>query len=135
MQIRPRHLQDLLIQIQESQLQIRMENPRVILDQHQQWAELGLRRPLELSRQIQGESRRKVLQGIATMAQEGDQLARGQVFAQVVRQRLDQANEVNVDVWPKTPLAIEVDPGQVQIDYFAGSLQIDLVASQFDVYA
>ncbi|MGI6037268.1 MAG: DUF6470 family protein [Limnochordia bacterium] len=127
-------LRPLLITRQDPWLQISTEYPRIYIDGKKQWAEIGLAGPMELMSQIEDRGKQDCLEGIRAWARQGDFLARGGSYNNWVKGRRQAAQkEINVDVWPSEPVAIQAELGSVAMEYYPGHVEVQL--GRIDTYA
>lgn len=147
------------LEIDQKLTEIRVETsgPKVIIDQRDAWADIGLKeRPL-LNQQIKALSHAAVLNGIRRYAQDGDRIMRSlgkvdmrRIMGQIVKER-DRAKipELNVEAVPKARPKIEFEYSTTidwiegwlsinavihppQITWQLGSVDISVVGTQFD---
>lgn len=139
------------LQIKKPEISIRTTKPRVLIDQTEAFADVGLKKPLRLSKDFAAESRRLMLHGIAKSANQGDELTN---IHQVSDDTIiaDQAEynaygqfvyEWNYDYIPKngprfSPLRgeinINLNKGQVNGDFQKGSVETTLNRGKVDIY-
>jgi len=68
-------LPKLNLQIEKPEIQMETTQPKVYIDQTEAFADAGLKTPRRLSRDFVAESKQAMMQSIARIAQQGDQLA------------------------------------------------------------
>lgn len=132
---------------EEARLKIETHLPQVSVDAKEQWNELGRKSPMELSRTTSSLGQAKALEGTLRMAQEGDLLADGFPVAKLA-EPYEKTKEINVDLWPRTPPKVTIEPGRVAVDYTPGRLLMrpllfsprvevrwELLENHIDVYA
>lgn len=107
------------------------ELPRVHIDQRQCFSEVGLKTVSELSRENARLGRQHVMEEIARIAQEGNQMARIEdgrplrtVIADIAEARAWRPVDITVDLLPKSRPKIEVT-GHLNIDWKLGGAIIN----------
>ncbi len=102
------------------EMKIDRELPKVIIDQYQCFAEMGLKNPTDLAKEISNWSRKKWLEGLARRREEGDRMARiekgGNPIPEMAREKLNHQYQFNVDFIPKSRPKIEVT-GHLNIEW------------------
>lgn len=126
------------MKVQLPQLRLRTQLPAVRIDVRRPLEELGLERQLTLARKYAQRGRQAALRETARAAREGDMLRdihRGFDVIELTAQRgQPRIPELNVDVAPKTRVAIEVARGSVQVDLQPGTVDIRVPFELVKVY-
>lgn len=124
--------------VQLPQLRLSTQLPAVRIDVRRSLEELGLERQLTLAREYAQRGRQAALRETARAAREGDMLRdvhRGFDLIELTAQRgQPRIPQLNVDVAPKTPVAIDVARGSVQVDLQPGTVDIRVPFELVKVY-
>lgn len=112
----------------DPQLEVHMEEAVLLIDQHQCFAEAGLKNIMELGRTFAAKSRAAALKSIARIAQEGKEMAdfhKGVVIPEQAKRRFNfRKQEFTYTMIPKSRPEITVIPGEVTGTFRKGSVDI-----------
>lgn len=118
----------LQIGLELPRLDISTRFPRVHIDVRQAQADIGLKPIGQIAREQAARGHRVAWQAIAQIAREGDELARieegGNPIAEQARRRGWRDLQVNIDVAPKHPVLVELEPGEVGVQLIPGQVRI-----------
>ncbi|MFZ7101353.1 MAG: DUF6470 family protein [Peptococcaceae bacterium] len=118
---------ELHIEQPRAELKIDRELPKVLIDQYRCFAEAGLKRPLDLMKEIRQRNYNKFLRNIAEMNQEGDMLAQiekgGNPIAVLGAKRAFPARDFNIGFIPQSRPEFEVT-GHLEIEWQLNKPQI-----------
>ena len=118
----------LQIGIELPRLDISTRLPRIHIDVRQAQADIGLKPIGQIAREQATQGHRMAWEAISQIAREGDELARieegGNPIAEQARRRGLRDLQVNVDVAPKHPVLIELEPGEVAVRLTPGQVRI-----------
>ncbi|MFZ5945236.1 MAG: DUF6470 family protein [Bacillota bacterium] len=101
-----------IIRQPKAEMHIDQELPKVLIDQYQCFAEAGLKKPLDLLKEVSQYTYKKIMENIAAKCQEGDMLAQiekgGNPLKEIARQSSFPQYDFNIDFIPKSKPKIEV---------------------------
>ncbi|OUM97588.1 MAG: hypothetical protein BAA04_03410 [Firmicutes bacterium ZCTH02-B6] len=118
----------LLIEIELPRLDVSMRMPRVHIDVREAQADIGLKPIGKIARELAARGHRAAWQAISQIAREGDQLARIEEgenpIADQARRRGLRDLQINIDVAPKHPVLVEVEPGEAAVQVTPGQVRV-----------
>lgn len=134
------------LRIHDPVLTVKPDQVELSIDYEKCWADLNMYEPLEFSRLITDQSRQKILQAIAEMANEGDRLAaleKGEADAVAAIAREKGLEQVDVELAPLSLPQIEAQiidgekffqKGNVQLELIPGDVQLKLQKGSVRMY-
>jgi len=112
----------------DAQLEIHMEEAVLRIDQHQCFAEAGLKSAIELGKMLAAKGRTVALKAISRIAREGKEMAdfhKGVVLPAQAKGRFNfRKQEFTFDMIPKSRPEITVTPGEVTGQFQQGGVDI-----------
>lgn len=126
---------ELNIETTKTKMNVDRKLPMVIIDQHQCFAEAGLKSVFELTREYAQMGRQKVLEAIANMNQEGDRLSdirenMPPAIPEIAKSKIGgEEKQFNIDTIPKSRPKIDVE-GYLNISWEIGGTNINYISQK-----
>lgn len=121
----------------QGKLYLETEDPVLLIDQRQCFAEAGLKSSIDLSREGAAKGRAAALRATARIASEGKEMAdvhKGRAIPRQAARRLRKNPQVNFDMIPKSRPDIKVIKGEVRGAFQKGEVNVRTDNIKPDIY-